>query len=148
MSMAAIALVVSVIALVVSIYNAISAKRQRTRQEDAAVTGDLYPVLRTIRDAAWEFGKPLGGQQNQHLVTLHNAVTDLIDLRPAVRNVALGNHIDRLLSYEAVGLVMSIDPARFVGAGFGEGTVVGFADLARDAHSAVQLCQGLRRGAI
>jgi hypothetical protein len=142
-----VAVTIALVALVLGVFNAVTGARQRVRQEDAAVTGDLYPILRVLRDAGWQYAKPLGGQRNEDLVTLHYALIDLRDLRPAVRDKLLRDQVDALLQHDVAGLAMSIDPPRFVGATFGGDMLGSFHDFAKHAHDAVERCQGLRRGA-
>lgn len=140
--------VISLIALGVSSSTLLATLRQRRRQEDAAVTGDLYPVLRTVRDSAWQYWKPLGGQQNDDLITLHNALTDLIDLHPAIRDADLRSKVEGILGCKAAGMALSIDPRHFVGAVFGDEVYGWFDELIKKAEVAVQRCQVLRRGAV
>jgi hypothetical protein len=139
--------VISLIALGISTIGTTSSLRQRRRQEDAAVTGDLYPVLRSVRDSAWQYWKPLGGQQNDDLIALHNALLDLADLHPAVRDGELRQQVVRILGNDAAGMALSIDPRRFMGAFFGQEIYSQLDDLIKLADAAIQRCQALRRGA-
>jgi hypothetical protein len=52
---------VAFIGLSLGAYKAISAARRRKRASASAVTADLYPVLRDLRDGSLAFIKPLGG---------------------------------------------------------------------------------------
>ena len=144
---AAFALIISVAALAVGLVNAIASARQRSRQEDAAVTGDLYPILRGLRDSAGQYAKPLGGQGNADLVAMHYGLIDLNDLRPAIRDKSLLKQVVALLEHDAADLAMSIDPPRFEGATFTDDALNSFRQFAEAAQAAVGRCQSLRRGA-
>lgn len=142
----AVSIGLSIVALLVSLANAWIAQRLRQRQERAAVTADLYPVLRALRDNAQQFGKPLGGKQNEHLIALHYNVIDLNDLTPAIADKALRQECEALLRHPAVQTALLIDPPRFVGVMLADSAVQEFSSLAQEAHSAVKRCQTLRRG--
>ena len=142
-----VGLVFSLAALGLGIANAVVAWRQRGRQEDAAVTGDLYPVLRTLRDSAWHYAKPLGGQQSDDLITLNAGLRDLADLYPAIRDSELREAVQALLEHDVAGIALSIDPRRFISAGVVDEALGWFSDFANLAQTAVSRCQALRRGA-
>lgn len=144
--MAVVAVVISALALVLGVVNAVMGLRQRSREADAAVTADLYPVLRTIRDAAWQYAKPLGGGGDEHLVTLHYALNDLADLRPAIRNRELERSVGEVLVHPAAALPLSIDPPRFMGAFMGDDGAAEMHALATLVNDVVEACQRLRRG--
>lgn len=141
------ALAISFLALILGLINAAVSAVQRSREGDAAVTGDMYPVLRALRDSAWQYAKPLGGQGNDDLVAMHYALIDLHDLQPAIRNKELRERVEALLTHDAARLALSIDPPRFMGAMFGDEALGWVHDFAVEAESAVQRCQALRRGA-
>lgn len=135
-------------ALLVSTGTAVFTVRQRRRQEAAAVTADLYPVLRQLRDSAWQWGKPLGGQGSDHLIAVHNGLIDLADLTPAIADRTLAQRCRELLEHEVAGVAMSIDPARFMGLFVaGDELPIAFTEFAKRAGRAVERCQSLRRGA-
>jgi len=147
METSVLAILISLGALALGVVNALISSRQRSRQQDSAVTGDLYPVLRNLRDAGWQYAKPLGGQSLDDLVILHYALIDLLDLRPAIQEEELRQRVDELLEHDAASLALSIDPPRLVTVGFPEDTLAGFHDFAERAQMAVERCQSLRRGA-
>lgn len=120
--------------------------RQQRRQGAAAVTTDLYPVLRQIRDGAWQWAKPLGGRNPDHVIAVHNGLIDLNDLTPAIADRTLARRCQELLDHDVAGVAMSIDPPRFNNMAGGEELVRLFADFGQQAHQAVEQCQRLRRG--
>ena len=138
---------ISLIALVVSAIGTTSSLRQRRREESAAVTADLYPVLRSVRDSAWQYWKPLGGQQNDDVIALHNALLDLADLFPAIKDEELSKQLEAILANNAAGMALSIDPRRFRGLHFGDAVYGCLDDIIKQADEAIQRCQALRRGA-
>ena len=142
-----LSLALSIGALGLGGVNYVVALRQRRRQEDAAVTGDLYPVLRTLRDSGWHYGKPLGGQQNDDLISLNAGLVDLADLYPAIQDRKLREAVKVLLDHDAAQFALSIDPRTFDSAGFTAEALTWFTDFANQAQTAVQRCQELRRGA-
>ena len=144
--MALASVLISSLAFLVSLYVAVANRRHRSRQEAAAVMGELYPILRSARDAAFNFGKPLGGGKADQIVTFHNALKDLADLRPAIHDVSLGELVDRLFQHQAVGFAMSIDPERFIGMALLDDGYVTFLDCSCDCARAIERCQELRRG--
>lgn len=142
-----ISLVLSVVAVLVSLLTAWAAHRQRHRQERAAVTANLYPVLRALRDNAQQFGKPLGGGTNEQLIGVHYAVIDLSDLTPAISDGQLKGDCEALLAHPASDIAISIDPPRLASIMLADHAISEFNRLAEDAQEAVQRCQSLRRGA-
>lgn len=138
--------VISLFALALGVANTVQATRQRSRQENAAVTGDIYPVLRTLRDASYQYSKPLGGQRYEHLVTLHYAVIDLSDLASAINDKQLRDLVTSLIEHEVTSIVLMIDPPRFEGLYLKDRDIALFLDLLRRAAKAIERCQQLRRG--
>lgn len=141
-----LALVISAMSLLLSIAIAVVARRSVRRVERAAVVGDLYPVLRSLRDAAWEYGKVLGGQSPQALMALNAAVRDLIDLHPAIEDEELAAILQDVLQSDAVSLALTIDPARFVGAAMADEVLRDFVRVSQRGQDAIHRTQALRRG--
>jgi hypothetical protein len=139
--------IIAATALVVSAGTALFTVRQRRRQESAAVTTDLYPVLRQLRDSAWQWAKPLGGMGPDHVIAVHNGLIDLVDLTPAIADRTLAQRCRKLLEHDVAGVALSIDPPRFHNLVGGGELVKSFTDFAQQAHQAVERCQSLRRGA-
>lgn len=139
-------LVISIIALAGSAIAGGFTLHQRRRQAAAAVTSDLYPILRGLRDSAWQWSKPLGGHGNDHLVAMHYGLVDLADLTPAVTDRALREACTELLDHPAAGMALSIDPPRFMGLTPVPPVDDLFVDFGKQAHAAVEKCQLLRRG--
>lgn len=138
------AVLVSSIALVLAIANTAVTLLQRRTTRRAAITSDLYPVLRSLRDAAWQFAKPLGGQGADSLIAVHYALVDLSDLMPAIHDAELKALAQELLDSEAAATALGIDPPRFM---MLMGDLSGpFDDFASTADRAVKRCQQLRRG--
>lgn len=140
--------ITGLIGLAVSIASYLSSRRTRRRQEDAALSGELYPVLRALRDHAWEYAKPLGGQKKEDLVALLYALIDLLDLSHAVESDELANQVKELLEHDVASIVLSIDPPRFEGLWLVESAMVAFDDFTRRAAEALVHCQRLRRGVV
>lgn len=138
--------VISLIALALGAANAVQATRQRSRQENAAVTGDIYPVLRTLRDASCQYSKPLGGQRSEDLVTLHYAIIDLSDLASAINDKQLRDLVTSLIEHPVTSIVLMIDPPRFESLYLRDRDIALFLDLAKKAAMAIARCQQLRRG--
>lgn len=140
------AIVISVVAVSVSFWSAFRAADRDRRAADAAVTGDLYQILRTIRDAAWQYAKPVGGGADEHLVTLHFALLELRDTLPRINNARLATDSKGIFEHPASGVPLGIDPPRFNGAFMGPDYVASVAELATLADGAIQQCQAIRRG--
>ncbi len=108
---------------------------------------DLYPILRQLRDSAWQWAKPLGGMGPDHVIALHNGLIDLVDLTPAIVDRTLAQRCRELLEHDLASVVLSIDPPRFHNLVGTDALVELFADFGQRAHQAVERCQRLRRGA-
>lgn len=138
--------ILSAAAFLVSVGAAFFTVRQRKRQEAAAVTTDLHPVLRQLRDSAWQWAKPLGGKGPDHVIAVHNGLIDLVDPTPAIADRTLARRCQELLDHDVAGIALSIDPPRFNNMTGSEEIRKLFADFGQRAHQAVERCQRLRRG--
>lgn len=137
--------VIALVALEVAIYTVVTGGRQRRRQEVAALTGDLYPILRDLREAAFAYGKPLGGENPQALISINRFSRDLIDFHPGIYDEDLRLSVEELLGNSAIGAAPSIDPDRFMGMVASDHLLNEFLVASKLSDKALQRCQSLRQ---
>lgn len=110
------------------------------------MTSELYPVLRSARDASFNYGNPLGGSSPSHLITFHNAIKDLTDIRPAIHDDELQKLVDAVLNHPASGIAGGVDPERFIAIVLPNSTQDYFIECAQACATALERCQSLRKG--
>lgn len=137
--------VIALTALGVSLYTAVAGARQRKRQDAAALTGDLYPILRDLREATFAYGKPLGGENPQALISINRFATDLIDFYPTIYAEDLRLAVEERLQNPAIGTALAIDPDRFHCMVTTDELLAEFLVASHVSDKALQRCQALRR---